>query len=310
MQMSMGPISRPDASEATRAAVLASVATSMESIRNAAMSSPDRSLGEPPDFFSFDRLSLRAKDIPRACHAILAKGSSSWQSSSMAVRRQKKKNGIEQGSWTPGGDADELMDIMSRVSGALMAHRDLDMDPKPLALLASKISEAMLGAYESMAEESDMDDDGEEALWDLFLSTISGTVQYTSAEELVTKAGISELVKVCVRHTGPLWEAYAAISGGDEEEDEEDDEDDALAEDHGEEQGDPQLDLLHQHDLGGSQEVGGHRVHPGVPVGCHLGSREELDQVDQSPVDTEGPGVPLLRFFVEASHLDPGWIQD
>ncbi len=221
MQMSMGPISRPDASDATRAAARDKVATSMESMRNAAMSSPERSLGDPPAFFSFDRFNLRAKDIPGACHAILAKGSSSWQSTFMAVRSQKKKNGIEQGSWTPGEHADELMDIMSRVSSALMAHRDLDMDPKPLAALASRISEALLEAYEGMVEDSDVDEDGEEALWDLFLSTISGTVQYTAADELTTKSGINELVKVCVRHTGPLWEAYADISCGDEEDENE-----------------------------------------------------------------------------------------
>lgn len=223
--MSMGPISRPDASDATRAARLARLATSMESMRNAAMASPDRSLGEPPDFFSFDRFNLRAKDIRRACHAVLAKGSASWQSRFMAVRKQQKKKAISQESWSPGEDADVLMDIMSRVTSGLMCHGDVDLDPKPLAELASKISALLLEGYDGLMEDADMEDEAKDAVFDLYLSTISATVQHTPAEELATRGGLAELVKVCVRHTGPLWEAYAAISDGDEDEEEEEDDD-------------------------------------------------------------------------------------
>jgi hypothetical protein len=140
----------------------------------------------------------------------------------MAVRKQKKK-AISQESWSPGEDADVLMDIMSRVTDGLMSHRDVDLDPKPLAELAAKVSGLLLEGYDGIMEDADMEEEAKDAVFDLYLSTISAAVQHTPAEELATRAGLAELVKVCVRHTGPLWEAYASISGDDEEEEEDDD---------------------------------------------------------------------------------------
>ena len=171
---------------------------------------------------------------------------------------RRGRNTFSQGDWGPGDDTEELLDIMSRVSQAILSHRDLDLEPASVGKLAASVTDALYRKYLGLMADADFDDDAEDCVWELFLSTIQGVILYADAGDFHRKGGIGEIARTCVDNMKGLWSGFAELEHGtvDEDDDGEEDEEDEEDEDE-----DSLLSPRLQH------RGEGHRVHaPRLPV--------------------------------------------